>query len=154
MTESSLIVEIMVWGLLGLIALLFTIPSVSSYLLEKITGIKEEENFDLNGMIKQNQDLFKLQESSMKQSALEVAISLSQDERLPRLMHEFQWEPGEITEIVLGKLSDSSSRTIDQIEYRAAIKKLMQQESFEEQLTLEKIIDLLLKEINSTKTLP
>jgi len=154
MTESSLIIEIMVWGLLGLIALLFTIPSVSSYLLEKITGIKEEENFDLNGMIKQNQDLFKIQESKLKQSALEVSISLSEDERLSKLIHEFQWGAGEITEAVIKELSDISARSIDPIEYRGAVKKLMSRESFEEQLTLEKVIDLLIEELKTTKTLP
>jgi hypothetical protein len=148
MTTHNLIIEVMVWALLGLIAFLFTIPSVSSYLLEKITGIKEEENFDLSGMIKQNEELLKMKGADKNSSAIEIAISLSEDERLQQLLHEFQWEAGPLIDLTLKMLSDKTSRDIQYSEFRGLFKKLYHLDSIEENLTLEKFIDLLLNEIN------
>lgn len=152
MTTNNLLIEVMVWGLLGLIAFLFTIPSVSSYLLEKITGIKEEENFDLNGMIKQNEELLKIQAGAIKKSALEVAIALSTDEKLQQLLQEYQWEAGPVTQLVLSSLSEKSARVVEYSEFRAAFKKLYSIDSFEQNLTLDHITEHLLNGLTNTKT--
>lgn len=95
MESFKTISEIFIWFLFIILVLSFVIPNVSSYFKKKLTGIEEEEKFDLDTLISQKVKLSQISPShSFPPKSLGHQLMAQADPHILELIKEIDWGAG------------------------------------------------------------
>lgn len=93
MQELEKLQTYLLWLIIGFFVFRYFLPSLSSYLKEKLTGRDEEEKFDLNDMVNRKQEVFDRIADHSK-PAFERMVNLSDDQDSKDLLKEIYWGAG------------------------------------------------------------
>lgn len=130
MQELETLQTYLLWLIIGFIVFRYFLPSLSSYLKEKLTGRDEEEKFDLNEMVHRKQEVFDRLADHSK-PAFERMIQQSKDLRSQELLKEIYWGAGPQSEELLKEAQKVNSNSeINWAHLRSSYFELLKNESF------------------------